>query len=94
MGHQSRHVLDALPQGWKLNRKHVEPEEQVLAKFSVGHRFGQVTIGCRNHPYVYLYGGLAADSLQVVGFQGPQQFGLGFQAEISDFVKKQRALVG
>ena len=80
--------------GTRLDRKHVEPEIQVLAKPAALHLLLEVAVGGGDHAHVDGAGALLADALEIALLQHAQQLALQLQRNFADLVEKQRAAVG
>ena len=85
---QQGNIILSLPQGGQLHRENVDPVKQVFSKQPFRHPFGQVPVGGRDDPDVDVDRTVAADAYELFGFQDAQQFGLGRQRNVSDFIQK------
>ena len=94
MPHQMRDVLPAHPQGWNRQRQHVKPIEQVFAELSAFDPVEQFAVGCGHDPHIDPDRFARADRLYGAFLQGAQQFDLGLEWKLRDFVEKQRAAGG
>ena len=80
--------------GGNGDRKDSQAIVEVAAKLTVRHHFFQVTIRCRHEPDIYGNRARAAQPLELLFLQGPQEFRLQLRGKVSDFVEEQRTLVG
>src|SRR6266853_1270922 len=76
------------------NRKYVQAIEQIATKFTFCNHFFQVAVGSCNQTYIYLPGVSAAQAFEFALLQSPQELGLNFKGNISDFIKEECALIG
>ena len=74
-----------------MNRNHIQAEEQILAKAAVGHRATEVLVRRRQNAHIDFDRLAAAHALDLTRFDGAQQLGLRFGAEVADLVEKERA---
>ena len=94
MGHQRGQILQPLPQRREVEWEDIEAKEEVLPKSALPHLLLQRAVGGGHHPHIHPQRPLRADALKLPGFQGAEQFRLGFGAQVSHLVEKERALVG
>src|SRR5262245_16568697 len=90
---QESHVRNPVPQRWNLDRNHGKPEEKVFAKFFFGNHLLQISVGRRNDTGIYEDCLEAADSLEGLLFDDPQNLGLDGGMQFTNFVQKHRALI-
>src|SRR6201986_5492066 len=85
-------IRDASPQSRQVNGYHVESVVQVLAKVSLAHSLGQISMrGCNN---AHIDGnGLASDGCDHSLLQRAQDFGLHAEINVPNFIQQQRAPV-
>ena len=74
-----------------MDRKDVQPEEQILAEVAVGHRVLEPAVGGRHDAHVDPLRGLGAEALEVTGLERAKELGLRVCAEVADLVQEQRA---
>ena len=91
---QKRDVLAALAQGRQVYGHHRQPVEEVLAELVLLDHLAQVAVGGADHPHVHRDGLFAADQLEGLLLQHPQQLDLEGRAELAHLVEEQRAAVG
>src|SRR4051812_14492749 len=91
---EQRNVLAPFAQGHRLDRKHVEPEIEVLAKTSALNLLLEVAIGRGDDADVDRAGALLADAFEIAFLQYAQQLALQFERDLADFVEEQRAAIG
>src|SRR5580692_3153009 len=94
MPHQSWNILDTLSQGRNVDREDFQTVVKVFAKRSLFDHGGQIPMRGCNQADVNLMRTVAAEPLEFLLLQDPQQFRLKFQRDIANLVKKQRAFVG
>src|SRR6266849_3087621 len=82
-----REVRAALPQGWKIEREHVQPEIKVFAETAAGHCGGKINIGQRHKPRFDSKRFRAAEPFKGALLQHPQQLALRAGCECRDFVE-------
>ena len=87
-------VVGAFAKRRNRDRKHRQPEVQVFAELTRRDGGLQMPIGRRDDADVHLQRDRAADALEPLFLQGPQDLRLQRQRQIADFVEKQRAAVG
>ena len=75
-------------------RHDVQTIVEVLAKRAVADHLGQIAVGGGNQADIDVAFVGIADFFDLFRLQRPQQFSLGFHAQVADFVEEQRALVG
>ncbi len=74
-----------------MDRHHVQAEEQILPKAFLAHHVGQVLIRGGDHPGVGVDGLRAADAHDDLFFQHAEELRLAAEAQVADFIEKQRA---
>ena len=84
--HQQGDVVDPLAERRNADRQHVEPVEQVLAEAAGGGQRFQVLVGGGDEADVGVDRGVAADALELLFLQQPQQLGLRGRRHVADFV--------
>ena len=89
-----RNVRTALAQGRHLDRKDVQPIEEVRAERTCLNRFLQVSIRGGNHTNVHVYGFVASHRFKFPLLKNSQEFDLRCQRQLADFIEKNRAAVG
>src|SRR5262249_7901436 len=93
MAHKQRDVLGPLPKRWKVDRKHLQPIEQVGAKLARLHEFFERTIRGSNYPDVGPDRLRAADPLELLLLQHAKKLRLKIQRQVADLVKHEGASV-
>src|SRR5262249_26494772 len=91
---EQRNIFGSLAQRRNYDRKNIQPVEKVGAEGSRRHRSPQVTIGCRDHPYINRDWMIAPHPLKFLLLQPPEEENLRSQGESPDFTQKQRPAVG
>ena len=90
---KQRDVLFSILQRRQVYLDDAESEVQVLPELSCFHHGPQVPIGRRDDPHVRLDDPVAADTLQLVGLQNPEQLRLHGQLELADLVQEDGAAI-
>ena len=93
MGDQLRDVAATLAQRRHVDRDHVEPVEQVLAKPALLDFRAEVLVGRRDHAHVHRQRLSRSDPGDHAFLQRAQHFRLCGEAHITDLIEKQRAAV-
>ncbi len=91
---EHRLLVGTLAQWRQLQGQAADAVVQVFAKQAIGDVLAQRTVGCRNQADIHRISLAAAHRLYATFLQHPQQAGLGRQRHVTDFIEKQRALVG
>ena len=86
-------VLSAMAKGGDLDRENGQPMKEVLAKCAFDHHLAQVAIGGGDPANVGENGPVAADALELLLLQHPQQLRLQWRVELGDFVEEEGAAV-
>ena len=73
---------------------HVDAVIQILAKAALGHQFGQILVGRRQHAHVDRHFALLADRAHGLLLNEAQQFDLHVQRQVGHLVQEQRAALG
>src|ERR1700730_6878348 len=94
MCRQRRDIFATPAQGWQRDWKHIQAVVEVAAKFAPLHHVRQISVGRCHEPNVHLVSPSAAQTLELLFLQDPQQFGLKGQRNISYLVQEQRPFVG
>jgi hypothetical protein len=92
--YEQRDIGLTLPQRREVDRNHVQAVVQILSELSLAHEAGEIAMGGGDHADVHLDGLVAAESLELLLLQDPQQLDLDRGAEISDLVQEDGPLVG
>src|SRR5581483_11710161 len=88
---EERDVVLPLPERTDLDRKYVQPIEQVLAKTTGGHSLFQVAIRRRDNPDVCQPRAIFTHPLVAFLLEHAQELALHVQRHFADFIQKQRA---
>ena len=88
---QQRQICFVLPQGRKVDVKHVQTEIQILAQMAVGDSLFGIFVGGGEHAHVHRRFHFAAETPDFVIFEHAQEFRLGRRRHLADFVEQQRA---
>ena len=73
--------------------KHAEAVVEVAAERAAGHHGVEVAVGGGDEPHVHLLRARAAQPLELLLLQRPQQLGLHVERDLADLVEEQRAAV-
>ncbi len=84
-------VIPACRQGWHLNRKHMKPMVEVLAKRPRGDRRHEVAVGRGDHADIERARCGSPHRRHFMVLQGSQQFHLQVDRRLADLVEKERA---
>src|SRR5208283_5405088 len=77
-----------------IDRNHVEAVVEVLAKRSIFERGAQIAVGSGEKANVDFDGACAAEPLELALLQHAEKFDLDGGRHVSDFIEKERALIG
>ena len=88
---EQRDVFQPLAQRGHLDRHHVEPVEEVLAKAAGGDGLGENHVGGGDHAAIGLDRVGSADALESAVLEHAQQLGLHSQGHLADLVEEQSA---
>jgi hypothetical protein len=88
--HQRRNIVGAFAQCRQRDREHVEAVEQIRPERALPEHLSEVTVGCRDHPYIRAKRMSASQTFEFVLLQHPQQLGLQLRRNVADFVQEQR----
>ena len=91
--HQQRQVVAPLAQGGQVDGEDAQPVIQVRPELPLGRPCLQVAVGGRDQPHVGPDRLVAADALERLLLQQPQDLGLQGQRHVADLVEEQRAAV-
>jgi hypothetical protein len=87
-------VCRALPQGWNMDRQHIEMMEEVRAKPSLLHHLSQVSIRCGNDPHADRDFAFFPNAEHAVLLQHAQQLGLQGVIELTDLIEEKNTYFG
>ena len=92
--HQQRDVVFAFAQWRHRDANDVEPEKEIIAKFSIAHQRLEIFVRRGDEADVGTQSLISADPLKRPLFaDDPQQFDLRARRDFGDFVEKNRAAV-
>src|SRR5262245_10211361 len=94
MVREKRDVAAAAAQRRHLDPDDVQPVIEVVAELALTAERQEVAIGRRHDAYVDVDGLVAADALEGVGLEEPQELHLGRRRDLTDLVEKKGAAVG
>ena len=94
VAHQQRNIFASLPQWRQVNREHIQPIEQVLAKTASLHFVAQVKVGRGDNPHIHLNGRSATYPFNFTFLQGAQDLALRTEAQGGNFVEEQCPAMG
>ncbi len=89
--------LDAVgpfPQRRARSARHVEPEQEVVAKFARGDGRIEIAVGGGDQPHVGRAGARFADAFVALLFEKAEQLGLKLEGQLADLVEEQSAPLG
>ena len=93
MCREHRDVVRPITQRRNRDRKHRQPEIEILPELPGRNRRAQVAVGRRDDADVHLQKGGAADALEPLLFERAEDLGLQRQRQIANLVEKQRPAV-
>src|SRR5262249_4220798 len=88
---ENRNVLPPFAQRRYVNRKHVQPIEQIRPERSFGDSRRQIAVRGRNHSNVDGNRATAGDPLDLPLLQDAEECDLGVAGNLSDLIKKNRS---
>src|SRR5690348_11051380 len=88
---QRRDIAWSLAQRRYGNRNDVETKQQIVAERTVGDGVREIFVRRRDDADVDAYCLAAAHALDLTRFDGAQQLGLRFGAQVRDFIEEERA---
>ena len=91
---QQRYIDRALTQRRRADGQHIETVVQVFPKPAGNNLRLQVAVGSGNHPHIDLYRLGTAHRIHHPLLQHPQQLDLQLQRQVTNFIQKNRAIVG
>src|SRR5208337_2243598 len=91
---QNRDIALAIAQRRQLDLKNIQAVEEVGAKAAFLDELFEFLVGGGDAAEVNLDGMRAADALDFAFLEDTQQIGLGFQADVADFIEKDGAALG
>src|ERR1700734_3763789 len=94
MFNQGRNVFATFPQGWQLDRKHIQAEIKVAAKIAISHHPCQIAMGSSYEPDIDLMRPAASQTFEFLLLQDTKQFGLQRRRNIADLVQEEGAPIG
>src|SRR5262249_47052870 len=92
--YQQGKVFHALRERRHVDLNHGEPVKQVFAELPRRDRLAEILVGGGHDSYFDVLRRERTDALDLLVLQYAQQFGLGIERHVADFVQKQRASVG
>ncbi len=90
---QNGNVAGPLAQRRDAYGEDIQPVKKITAKLPFVYGLGEIAIGRGHQTYIDSNGFGAAQALELLILQNPQQLGLQFSGNFSDLVEEQRALV-
>ena len=91
---QQAHVFDAFAQRGNVKGNHIQAVEQIFAEIAALDFFFEILVGGGDNADVHFNGFGGADGFKALLIQRAQQFGLGLERHVADFVEKERATIG
>src|SRR5215469_7287244 len=86
-------IFAALPQRRNVYRKHIEPVVQILPELPFARTLGKIAIGRGDDPHIDFDRAFRTDRVDIAMLQGSEQLYLHVEAQLADFVEKERAAV-
>ena len=93
MARQNRNVVLTIAQRRNRDRKHRQPEVQILAELLRRHARPQLLVGRGDDAHVDVQRLRAADALEPPLLERAQNLGLQRERQVADFVEEQRAVM-
>src|SRR5260370_24950505 len=90
---QQRDIFLALAQRWNVKRNYVQAVKKVFAEVAPGDFLFQVFIGGGNHAGIHRNRVVFAYAGKALFVERAQNFGLGLQAHVADFIQKESAAI-
>src|SRR5262245_25380520 len=94
MSGEGRDIASTLAQGGHRDRKDVQAVEEITPEAARTNLFGEIPVGCRDHPDVDLNGTRRSESLELSVLQDAEQLRLRLRRKLTDLVEQNRAAVG
>src|SRR5215470_14010195 len=94
MHYQHRNVFATFAQRRQCDRKDIEAVIEIRAKLSITHGLLEIAVCGRDDAHVDLQRVTSSDAFKLTFFQHAQQLGLQIEWELSDFIEKDRSVVG
>src|SRR5947209_11471105 len=91
---QLRDVGATLAQRWDLDRKHVQPVEEIGTEAPRPHRFLEIAIRRRDHPHVHPDGPARPHGLELLLLEDAKKLHLRLEGQLTDLVEEDRAAIG
>ena len=91
---QQGNVFSSFAQRRHLDRKNVQPVEQVTPEHASSDRSLQIAVSSSNHTNISSNGPGSTDTLKFVFLQNSQESDLSFGSKLSDLVEEDRASFG
>ena len=88
---QGQDVFRPVSQSRDKDRKYIDTVIQVFPKLTSCYQVFKITVSGTDNTGINLNAPLAAKAFNLAFLYRPQKFGLRFQAEFTDFIKKQRS---
>src|SRR5205085_10801250 len=88
-----RYVLAPLPEWWNMQRKNMQPIVKIRAEFALLHHCFRIPVGGGYQAGIGPDCATAADALELLVLNCPQQLRLEFQRHLADLVKEKRSVV-
>jgi hypothetical protein len=91
--HQVRYVFRALAKRRQLDRKNVQPVEEIATESFVANVFFQIAVRRRNYTHIYLDRLHAAKALELVLLEHTEEHDLRVSRKLADLVEEKRSAV-
>src|SRR5208283_812181 len=87
-------VIYSVPERRDLNRKHIQPVKEILAKSAVGHGLLQIPVGGGHNAHIGATRAVVTDPFIAFLLEDAQQFVLNIQRNFSHFIEEDGSAFG
>src|SRR6266852_2734807 len=94
MPSQDRNVFLAIAQRRNEEGNYVQAVEEILAEGAAGDFLFEIFICGGDDAHIYMESLIGADAFEALLFEDAEDFGLGAEAHVADFVEEERAAIG
>ncbi len=88
---QRDNTLSSLSQGWYMDVEDAQSVVEIFPKLPLPYHLFEVSVRCGDHPYVYLNGCVAPQSLKSFLLEETEDFRLQPWAHLADLIEKDGA---
>ena len=92
--HEVWNIVPPLGEGRNPDRHHRETVEEILPEKPLLDRQSKIPACRRNDPHIHMYAGRAANALEILVHQDPQDLSLGLLGHVRDFIEIEGAAMG